>query len=124
MHTGTRDKALSSHKHSISTEHKTRAHKMLLFLVKEDKKKLHLPVQGSDKEVWSLLRFFEAKKGGISPISNENGQTKFGVQICNICIARSPYTVSGAGSSVASSTMAAENMLTSQKYKTLKKLSI
>lgn len=49
---------------------------------------------------------------------------KFGVQICNICIARSPYTVSGAGSSVASSTMAAENMLTSQKYKTLKKWSI
>ena len=59
--------------------HKTKAHKMQLFLVKEDiKKKIHLLVQGGDEEVC------------FSPVRKENSQMRFRVQICDIGAARGP----------------------------------
>lgn len=67
------------------------------------------------------LRIFCCQKKKKSPLRKENGHMKFGVQFCNIYATRSPYTTSGAGSSLASSTMPTENMLKNQNYKTLKK---
>ena len=69
------------------------------------------------------LGFFGGQKRKISCKERKLGQTRFGVQIYSIYCKQPPvYTVSAVEGSWASSAEAAENTLTIQNYKTLKKM--